>query len=140
MKRILDVGPRMATPRARASLGAALLLLAGIAAAASAFAVQAVAAGPPGEGLGPFVGTWSGDWPPDEKELRDKKGLRALDLEVLPDGQILTTWYRNNTTSDSKTVITKYTRPVTSFEMSSGTSLRRIASGIGIPIQAFASE
>ena len=119
MKRILDVGPRMATPRARASLGAALLLLAGIAAAASAFSVQAVATESPAKGLGPFVGTWSGDWL--EEEQGEAKRIRALDLEVRPDGQILTTFYHYKKNPDGPTLVDKQIRPATSFEVSGRT-------------------
>ncbi len=89
MKRILDHGPRLGTRPARAILGAALLLLAGTAAASTLFSVEAVATGT--EGLIPFVGTWNGDWPADQE---GGKPMRALDVEVHPDGRIVTTWYR----------------------------------------------
>lgn len=121
MKRILDVGPRMAAPRARASLGAALLLLAGIAAAASAWSVQAVANGSAVEGLGPFVGSWSGDWPGLDEEQGEAKRIRALDLEVRTDGQILTTWYHYKRNPDGPTLVDKQIRPATSFEVSGRT-------------------
>jgi bla regulator protein blaR1 len=121
MKRILDVGPRMATPRARASLGAALLLLAGIAAAASALSVQAVANGSTVEDLGPFVGTWSGDWPRLEEEPGEAKPMRALDLEILPTGEIVETFYRYKKTSDGPTLVDKQTRTASSFKISGRT-------------------
>ncbi|MBW8878900.1 MAG: M56 family metallopeptidase [Acidobacteria bacterium] len=91
MKRILESGPRLGARRARALLGAALLLLAGIALAASGVTVRAVAADARGD-LRPFVGTWSADWAPDPKD-GDKK-VRVLDLEVHPDGRIVETWYK----------------------------------------------
>jgi hypothetical protein len=87
MKRILDHGPRLGARPARALLGTALLLLAGIGAAASAFSVEAVAAGT-GD-LAPFAGTWSGDWPVGKDGKRP--GLRALDLEIRPGDGIVQT-------------------------------------------------
>lgn len=92
MKRILDHGPRLGTRPARAILGAALLLLAGTAAASTLFSVEAVATGT--ESLAPFVGTWSGDWPADPADNEGGKPMRALDVEVHPGGRIVTTWYR----------------------------------------------
>jgi hypothetical protein len=91
MKSILDHRPRVGLPTARALLGAALLLLGGIALAASGVTVRAVAADARGD-LRPFVGTWSADWAPDPKD--GGKKVRALDLEVHPDGRIVETWYK----------------------------------------------
>jgi len=122
MKRILDVGRRRATLRSRAGLGAALLLLGGIAAAASAWSVQAVANGSAVEGLGPFVGTWSGDWPWLEKEQGEAKPMRALDLEILPTGEIVETFYRYQRSADgSVKFLNTVRRPVSSFKISGRT-------------------
>ena len=94
MKRILDSQPRTGPRPARAALGAALLLLGGIALAASEVTVRPVAAdNARGGALGPFVGTWSADWTPDPKDGGGKK-VRALDLEIHPDGRIVETWYK----------------------------------------------
>ena len=89
MKSILDHRPRVGLPAARALLGAALLLLGGIALAASGVTVRAVAADAGGD-LRPFAGTWSADWDPQD----GGKKVRALDLEVHPDGRIVETWYK----------------------------------------------
>jgi beta-lactamase regulating signal transducer with metallopeptidase domain len=91
MKSILDHRPRVGLPTARALLGAALLLLGGIALAATGVTVRAVAADARGDLL-PFAGTWSADWAPDPKE--GGKKVRALDLEVHSDGRIVQTWYK----------------------------------------------
>jgi beta-lactamase regulating signal transducer with metallopeptidase domain len=93
MKRILDLTPRTGSRPARAALGAALLLLGGIALAASEVTVRPVSADARGGALGPFVGTWSADWTPDLKNGGGKK-VRALDLEIHPDGRIVETWYK----------------------------------------------
>lgn len=42
--------------------------------------------------------------------------MRALDLEVRPDGQILATWYRYQKASDGSTRVDKRTWPVKDFE------------------------
>ena len=118
MKRILDTGPRLGSRRARATLGAALLLLAGIGAAASLFSVEAVAAGT--ADLKPFVGTWSGDWPPGEDG--QKPGPRAVDLEIRPGGEIVETWYRYQKAPDGSTTAGKSARPVAGYKVS-GTTL-----------------
>jgi beta-lactamase regulating signal transducer with metallopeptidase domain len=94
MKRILDNQPRTRSRTARAALGAALLLLGGIALAASEVTVRPVSAAARGGALGPFVGTWSADWTPDLKEGGNGQKVRALDLEVHPDGRIVETWYK----------------------------------------------
>ncbi len=92
MKRILDSQSRLGSGPARAALGAALLLLGGIALAASEVTVRPVSADARGGALGPFVGTWSADWTLDPKD--GGKKVRALDLEVHPDGRIVETWYK----------------------------------------------
>ena len=92
MKRILDSQPRTGSRPARAALGAALLLLGGIALAASEVTVRPVSADGRGGALGPFVGTWSADWTLDPKD--GGKKVRALDLEIHPDGRIVETWYK----------------------------------------------
>jgi beta-lactamase regulating signal transducer with metallopeptidase domain len=94
MKRILDSQSRLGSRPARAALGAALLLLGGIALAASEVTVRPVSADARGGALGPFVGTWTADWAPDPKEGGQGKKIRALDLEIHPDGRIVETWYR----------------------------------------------
>jgi len=93
MKSILDHRPRVGLPMARALLGAALLLLGGIALAASGVTVRAVAADARGD-LRPFVGTWSADWTPEPKDGGNGQKVRALDMEVHPDGRIVQTWYK----------------------------------------------
>ncbi len=93
MKSILDHRPRVSLPAARALLGAALLVLGGIALAASGVTVRAVAADARGD-LRPFAGTWSADWTPETKDGGNGKKVRALDLEVHPDGRIVETWYK----------------------------------------------
>jgi hypothetical protein len=62
MKRILDSEFRLGSKPALAALGAALLLLGGIALAASEVTVRPVSADARGGALGPFVGTWSAYW------------------------------------------------------------------------------
>jgi beta-lactamase regulating signal transducer with metallopeptidase domain len=116
MKRILDHGPRLGTRPARAALGAALLLLAGIAATSTLFSVEAVAAST--ESLAPFVGNWSGDWPSDEE---GGKTMRALDVEVHPDGRIVTTWYRYQMTPDGAANPRKVAHPVTGYTVEGNT-------------------
>ena len=91
MKRILDSHPRTGLAPARAALGAALLLLGGIGLAASDLTVRPVAADARGGDLRPFAGTWSGDWVFDQD---GGKKMRAIDLEVRPDGRIVETWYK----------------------------------------------
>lgn len=114
MKRILDDRPRAGTHRSRALLGAALLLLLGIAAGAAVFSVEAVAADT-GD-LGPFVGTWSGNWPPIEEAGRP--ALRALDLEVRPGGEIAQTWYRYEREDGGAMTTAKSVRPATGYSVS----------------------
>ena len=116
MKRILDHGPRLGTRPARAILGAALLLLAGLGAAASAFSVEAVAAGK--SDLTPFAGTWSGDWPADKDGKNPHPGLRALDLEIRPGGEIVQTWYRYQKAADGSMKLDKIPQPVTRYKVS----------------------
>ncbi|HEV2843283.1 MAG TPA: M56 family metallopeptidase [Thermoanaerobaculia bacterium] len=113
MKRILDTAPRLDSRRARAALGATLLLLGGIGAAASGLSVQAVAKG--GD-LRPFVGTWSGDWAPDQGEK-----LRAVDLEIRPDGTIVETWYRHKATPSGGTETGKQSRQVANYKVAGRT-------------------
>lgn len=125
MKRILDNGPRMGARRARASLRAALLLLGGLSAAASLFPLHAVAAEGHGGDLAPFVGTWSGYWPPD-KDSKDQKKIKALDLEVRPDGQIVEIWYQYQKAPDGSVTVEKVTHPVTSYEISGHTATFKV--------------
>ncbi|HEV8583276.1 MAG TPA: M56 family metallopeptidase [Thermoanaerobaculia bacterium] len=120
MRRILDVGPRLGVRRARARLGAALLLLGGIAAAASVLSVQAIAGEPAAAGLEPFVGTWSGDWP--LQRPGETKPRRAFDLEILPTGEIVQLWYRYEQAPDgSVKMVDKARQPVLSFKISGRT-------------------
>jgi len=70
------------------------MLLGGIALAASEVTVRPVSAAARGGALGPFVGTWSADWTPDPKDGGSGQKLRALDLEIHPDGRIVETWYK----------------------------------------------
>jgi len=93
MKSILDHRPRVGLPTARALLGAALLLLGGIALAASGVTVRAVAADARGD-LRLFAGTWSADWTPEPKDGGNGQKVRVLDMEVHPDGRIVQTWYK----------------------------------------------
>ena len=93
MKSILDHRPRVGLPAARALLGAALLLLGGIALAASGSTVRAVAADARGD-LRPFAGTWSAYWTPELKDGGNGQKLRAYDLEIHPDGRIVATSYK----------------------------------------------
>ncbi|HSS75405.1 MAG TPA: M56 family metallopeptidase [Thermoanaerobaculia bacterium] len=93
MKSILENRPRVGLPAAHALLGAALLLLGGITLAASGVTVRAVAADARGD-LRPFVGTWTADWTPDSKEGGNGQKVRALDMEVHPNGRIVQTWYK----------------------------------------------
>lgn len=123
MRRILDVGPRLGVRRARARLGAALLLLGGIAATASVLSVQAVASEPTAAGLEPFVGTWSGDWPwphPDKKP-GEEKPMRALDLEILPTGEIVQFWYRYEKAPDGSLKADKTKRSALNVKLSGRT-------------------
>ncbi len=94
MKRILDSNPRMGSRPARAALGAALLLLGGIALAASEVTVRPVSADARGGALGPFVGTWSAYWTPEPKDGGNGQPLRDFDLEIHPDGRIVATSYK----------------------------------------------
>ncbi|HKI01631.1 MAG TPA: M56 family metallopeptidase [Thermoanaerobaculia bacterium] len=124
MKRILDNRPKMGARRARAALGAVLLLLAGIGAAAAVFSVEAVAASPSsnasaGQGdLKPFVGTWSGDWAADK---HNAKKMRALDVEVRPDGRIVETWYKYQITPDGAVNPRKMVHPVAGYTVAGNT-------------------
>ncbi|HEX4960895.1 MAG TPA: M56 family metallopeptidase [Thermoanaerobaculia bacterium] len=112
MKSILDHRPRVGLPAARALLGAALLLLGGIALAASGVTVRAVAADARGD-LRPFAGTWSADWTPEPKDGGNGQKVRALDLEVHPDGRIVETWYKylkgGGTPQKEVVLVTDYT-------------------------------
>jgi hypothetical protein len=94
MKRILDSQSRLGPRPARAALGAALLLLGGIALAASELTVRPASADSRGGALAPFAGTWSADWTPDLKDGGKGQKVRALDLEIHPDGRIVETWYK----------------------------------------------
>jgi beta-lactamase regulating signal transducer with metallopeptidase domain len=119
MKRILDSGPRLGTGRARATLGAALLLLAGLATAASLFPLRAVATTGKGD-LAPFVGTWRGDWPIDFKYKEDSARKPAVELEIRPDGSIVETWYaylRPVDPNDPSLEIRKNVRQITRYEV-----------------------
>jgi beta-lactamase regulating signal transducer with metallopeptidase domain len=97
MKRILDSKSRLGAKTAGAALGAALLLLGGIALAASEVAVRPVAAPAAqdarGGALKPLVGTWTADVPLETKDGGSRK-MRALDLEIHADGRIVETWYK----------------------------------------------
>lgn len=115
MKRILDHGPRPGARRARALLGAALLLLAGIGVTASALSVEAVAAT---GALKPFVGTWRGEWIPDPD---NGNKVPAVDVEVRPDGQIVETWYRALRNEDGTTRTEKTVHPVIGYRVSGRT-------------------
>ena len=119
MKRILHHGPRLGTRPARAALGAALLLLAGIAATSTLFSVEAVAAST--GSLAPFAGNWSGDWPSGEEGGKTMRALRALDVEVHPDGRIVTTWYRYQMTPDGAANPRKVVHPVTGYTVEGNT-------------------
>jgi beta-lactamase regulating signal transducer with metallopeptidase domain len=116
MKRILDNRPRIGPARARAALGAALLLLGGIGLAASDLTVRPVAADARGGDLRPFVGTWSGDWAFDKD---GGKKVRALDLEVRPDGRIVETWYKYQKGSSASPQ--KVSQPVTGYKVEGNT-------------------
>jgi hypothetical protein len=114
MKRILDLGPLASARRSRALLGAALLLLAGVGAGAASFSLAAVAAGT-GD-LTPFVGVWSGDWPP----MKDGtgRGVHALDIEVRPNGEIVETFYRYQRGAAGEPIPAgKAARPVVSYKV-----------------------
>ncbi len=115
MKQILDDRPRPGARRARALLGAALLLLAGIGTAAAAFSVEAVAAA--GD-LKPFLGTWRGEWIPDPD---NGNKVPALDLEVRPDGQIVETWYVARRNEDGTTRMEKSIHPIARYRISGRT-------------------
>ncbi|HYX25402.1 MAG TPA: hypothetical protein VFC23_14720 [Thermoanaerobaculia bacterium] len=103
---------RSKTRRALLSLGAALMLLAGV----SSSVVQAAAAGT-GD-LKPFVGAWTGNWNPGPGS---NGKFRALDLEIRADGRIVETWYRYRKNDDGTTRTEKTVRPVTRFEVSGQT-------------------
>lgn len=115
MKRILDNHPRTGLAPARAALGAALLLLAGIGLAASDLTVRPVAADARGGDLRPFAGTWSGDWAFDKD---GGKKMRALDLEIRPDGRIVETWYKYQKGVASPE---KESNPVTGYKVEGNT-------------------
>lgn len=115
MKQILDDRPRPGARRARALLGAALLLLAGIGTAAAAFSVEAVAAA--GD-LKPFLGTWRGEWIPDPD---NGNKVPALDVEVRPDGQIVETWYVSLRNEDGTTRTEKSIHPIVGYKVSGQT-------------------
>jgi hypothetical protein len=119
MKRILDNQPRTGSRPARAALGAALLLLGGIALAASEVTVRPVSAEARGGALGPFVGTWSADWTPDPKD--GGPPVRALDLEIHPDGRIVETWYKYHKDADGRVSSQKMTLPVTDYTVEGST-------------------
>ena len=93
---------------------AALLLLAGMGAVASALSVEGSATGD----LKPFVGTWTGDWNPGPGS---NGKFRALDLEIRPGGKIVETWYRYRKSEDGTTRTSKSVRPVTSYTVSGQT-------------------
>jgi beta-lactamase regulating signal transducer with metallopeptidase domain len=112
MKRILDRGPRPNARRSRASLGAALLLLAGIGATASAFSVEAVA-DTVGD-LKPFVGTWRGEWIPNPD---NGNKVPAVDVEIRPDGQIVETWYVSLHNEEGTTHTEKSHNPIGAFRI-----------------------
>lgn len=76
MKSLTDPNPRLGARPARASLAAALLLLAGLGLTASALAVDAAA---PAADLKPFLGLWRGSFP--NKDGSASK-LPGLDLEI----------------------------------------------------------
>lgn len=115
MKRILDNHPRTGLASARAALGAALLLLAGIGLAASDLTVRPVSADARGGDLRPFAGTWSGDWTFDQD---GGKKMRALDLEIRPDGRIVETWYKYQKGVASPQ---KESNPVTGYKVEGNT-------------------
>jgi beta-lactamase regulating signal transducer with metallopeptidase domain len=117
MKRILDDGPRVSVRRSRALLGTALLVLTVLGAAASAFSVEAVAAGK-GD-LKPFAGTWSGDWPRDDFDGTPR--MRALDLEIQPGGEIVQTWYSHQQAANGLLKTEKNARTATSYQVSGNT-------------------
>lgn len=118
MKRILDLGPRASVRRSRALLGTALLLLTSIGAAASVFSVQAIATAGVGD-LKPFVGEWSGDWTFESDSGSQR--LRALDLEIRPDGRIVETWYRYEVTSSGAANPQKVVHQVVGYEVTGNT-------------------
>ena len=109
MKRILDQSPRLGAREARAFLGTALLLLAGIGAAAAAFSVEAVAADSPSGDLKPFVGTWRGEWIPNPD---NGNKVPAVDVEIRPDGQIVETWYISRQNEEGATHTEKSLNPI----------------------------
>jgi beta-lactamase regulating signal transducer with metallopeptidase domain len=119
MKRILDSQPRTGSRPARAALGAALLLLGVIALAASEVTVRPVSAEARGGALGPFVGTWSADWTPDPKD--GGPPVRALDLEIHPDGRIVETWYKYHKDEDGRVSSKKLALPVTEYTVEGNT-------------------
>lgn len=109
MKRILDHGPRPGARRARASLGAALLLLAGIGVTVSAFSVEAIASDGATGDLKPFVGTWRGEWIPNPD---NGNKVPAVDVEIRPDGQIVETWYISLQNEEGTTHTEKSLNPI----------------------------
>lgn len=109
MKRILDQSPRLSARGARAFLGTALVLLAGIGAAAAAFSVEAVAADGAGGDLKPFVGTWRGEWIPNPD---NGNKVPAVDVEIRPDGQIVETWYISLQNEEGTTHTEKSLNPI----------------------------
>ncbi len=137
MKGILDTAPRAGARRSRVLLAAALLLLALIGAAASAFSVEAVATDTAGSGdLTPFVGTWSGDWPAMDGGPR----RRALDLEVRPNGEIVHIWYRYTRADDGSLQADKAPQPALSYRVYGNTLTYKVQidfqSGDGPPTPA----
>jgi bla regulator protein blaR1 len=118
MKQILDDRPRPGARRARALLGAALLLLAGIGTAAASFSVEAIAADSAGGDLKPFLGTWRGEWIPDPD---NGNKVPALDVEVRPDGQIVETWYVSLRNEDGATRTEKSVHPIVGYKVSGQT-------------------
>jgi beta-lactamase regulating signal transducer with metallopeptidase domain len=122
MKKILDHRPPLRPRAARALLGAALLLLGGsslaLFAGVSARAVDAKTRRESGRPISPFVGTWSGFWAPEKP---GEKPVRALDLEIDSDGQIVETWYRYQKDADGQPVSQKVERPVTGFRAEGNT-------------------
>jgi beta-lactamase regulating signal transducer with metallopeptidase domain len=78
MKSLTDSSSRLGARRARASLAAALLLLAGLGVTAAAFAPNAAIAAAPGD-LKPFLGLWQGSFANKDGSGGD---LPGVDLEV----------------------------------------------------------
>jgi len=113
MKRILDITPRTGSRPARAALGAALLLLGGIALAASEITVRPVSAEARGGDLTPFVGTWKGV-PNDPPVLK---------LEIRPDGTIQEHLYTFELNKDGSrpSHLVKKTLPASHYEVNGRT-------------------